>query len=111
MSLEKIVAGDYGQVIRLTVYDVDTGTAANLSIYTGTVSVILTSPAGVQTVKTAAFSGDGSDGVVVYTLAEGDIDAEGQWQIQARVTNEGAQLTSEAEVFTVLAGYTAEEES
>jgi len=102
MSLDKIVNGDYGQVIELTILDVDTNAAADVSGYTTAQVIILTDPAGAETTKTAAFKTTGADGIITYTLANGDIDAAGNWTARARVTTASAQLSSEEIQFTVL---------
>lgn len=104
MSLEYIIAGDYGQTIVLTVKDVDTAAAADISAYSDSVEVELKDPYGTVTTKTAAFSTDGSDGLVEYALADGDIDAGGTWRIRAKVTKTGqAVLTSQWVEFDVQA--------
>ena len=102
MSLKNIVAGDYGQVLRLTVYDVDTGEPADLSGYDSEQIIILRDPDGEEHDKTAAFATDGSDGVVEYELADGDIDASGIWEAMVRVESATAQLRSERLSFHVL---------
>ena len=102
MSLEKITAEDYGQVLTVTIKDTDTDAAADVSSYSTTQVVFLKDPAGnVSDALAAAFSTDGSDGLVVYTLADGDIDEPGLWHICARVTSNTAVLTSEWESFKV----------
>lgn len=102
MSLEYIVAGDYGQTLQLTVLDVDTNAAADLSGYTSSQLVILRDPDGNEASKSAAFGSDGSDGVVEYTLVDGDIDEEGGWRARVLVTSADAKLTSVWHHFTVL---------
>ena len=102
MSLDKITAEDYGQVLTITIKDTDTDAAADVSAYTTAQQVFLKDPGGnVSAALTAAFDSDGSDGVVVYTIADGDIDEQGLWQMCARVTSGAAVLTSEWESFAV----------
>jgi hypothetical protein len=100
MSLDKVVAGDYGHVMDLTVQDVDTEAAADLSSYT-TVQVEFKDPGGSIVTKTAAFATDGSNGVVRYTLADGDIHVGGKWAVRAKLSKDGALLRSVWEDFTV----------
>lgn len=102
MSLDKIVNGDYGQAIELTFVDVDTSAAANISSYTTAKQMIFTSPSGVATTKTAAFKTDGSDGIITYTLANGDINAAGNWTVRGVVTTGSAKLSTEEHKFNVL---------
>lgn len=101
MSWDGIVVGDYGQTGRLTVNDIDEGTAANISGYTNTIQMIFTDPSGNETTKTASFTTDGSDGVVEYTIESGLIDEAGVWQVRAKVQSATAVLTSEQHRFYV----------
>jgi len=101
MSFNDIIAGDYGQTIVLTVLDTDTETAADVSAYTTAIQVWLKDPDGNVESKTGAFVSDGSDGQVSYTLADGDIDAEGQWGVRARVASGSAVLSSKWHYFDV----------
>jgi len=102
MSFDKIVNGDYGQVAKLTFIDVDTEAAADISSYSTTISMIFTDPSGNSATKTAAFDSDGSDGIIKYTLANGDIDEDGVWQVRGRVASGTAVLTTAAHSFEVL---------
>ncbi|MCA9366853.1 hypothetical protein KC887_01145 [Candidatus Kaiserbacteria bacterium] len=102
MSLDGIVAGDYGQVMEITFIDVDTDAATNISAYTSSQQIILTDPDGNEATKTAAFKTDGSDGIIEYTLADGDIDAGGNWFARGVVTSASAKLSSEEIRFLVL---------
>ena len=101
MSLDKIQIGDYGQVIKLTMIDVDTDAAADVSGYTSSQAMIFQDPSRNATSVTAAFDSDGSDGVVKYTLAQNLIDEQGRWSVRARVASGSARLTSEPEYFDV----------
>lgn len=102
MSWDNIVDGDYGQTVQLTVLDTDTDTAADASAYTESQEMIFKDPLGAETTKTAAFEGDGSDGVVEYALANGDIDKAGLWQARAVVKSGSAKLSSTWLQFKVL---------
>jgi hypothetical protein len=102
MSWDYIIAGDYGQVGKLTFTDVDTLSAADISSYTTAQQMILRDPDGNEATKTAAFDSDGSDGIIKYTLADGDIDEPGMWLVRGRVTTGSAQLTTEWHEFEVL---------
>jgi len=95
MSLNKIIVGDYGQTIQFTVIDVDTDAAADVSAYTTSQDVQFKDPDGNIATETAGFNGDGSDGLVDYTLADGDIDEGGRWRVRVRLKSGSAQLTTE----------------
>lgn len=102
MSLDKITAEDYGQILTITIIDTDTNAAADVSSYTTAQQVFLKDPdENISAAKVAAFDTDGSDGVITYTLASGDIDEPGLWHICARVTSGTAVLTSEWKSFKV----------
>ena len=101
MSLDKIQIGDYGQVVKLTMIDVDTDAAADVSGYTTSQQFIFQDPSRNNTAVSASFDSDGSDGVVKYTLASGLLDEQGRWTVRARVKSGSAQLTSEPEYFDV----------
>jgi len=103
MSLANIVSGDYGQVIRLTVLDTDTNTAANISAYATAQFMTFKDPDGTESVKVAAFFVAGADGIVQYTLVSGDINQPGVWQVRIVVTAAAAQLSSTWLSFVVLA--------
>ena len=102
MSWDGIIAGDYGQVCQLTVNDIDTNAAANISGYSTSQEYLLTDPGGNTATLTAAFDSDGSDGLLAYTLAEGVIDESGKWVVRAKVTSGSAVLTSKKHKFDVL---------
>ena len=98
MSWNNIQVDDYGWVGKLTLKQ--DGTAVDISSYT-TLQFILTNPVEVATVKTAAFDSDGTDGVLKYTIADGDIDTVGNWRVQARISKVGSEITSDSIRFIV----------
>ena len=102
MSLEKIIAADYGQPIELTFIDVDTDAAADISGYTTTIQMVFTDPDGAVLAKTATFKTDGSDGVIEYT-GEADYFVEGSWKVRGRVAAGNAKLSTEEYSFKVYA--------
>lgn len=102
MSLDDVVANDYGQMIILTVKDTDTDQPADISDYSTTIQIQLKNPSAEVATKTAEFVTDGADGQVKYTLADGDIDASGTWYIRAKVASATAVLSSAWLEFTVL---------
>lgn len=102
MSLDYLVAADYGQVIKLTFVDVDTEAAADISSYSSTIQMVFTSPAGTSTAKTATFDTDGTDGVIKYTVEASFLTA-GDWTVRGKVASGSAVLTTVAYGFRVLA--------
>jgi len=104
MSLEGIIAGDFGQPIMLTCKDKDTDNAVDISAYTTSQEMIFKDPDGNMHAETAAFVTDGSDGQVTYTPDDGgDVnDEDGEWYVRARVVKSDAQLTSLWHRYSVL---------
>lgn len=101
MSLKGIVENDYGQTIQLTVIDIDTGEAADVSAYNSAQQLIFTDPSGNDTTVSAGWATDGTDGVIEYTLQDGNIDEAGDWYVRARLTSATARLTTLALLFEV----------
>ena len=101
MTIEGIVTDNFGQVIELTVLDVDTDAAIDLSTYT-TKSIQFKDPAGSVTTKTATFVTDGTDGKIKYTLEDELIDVDGTWYVRAQVSSAGTQLSSAWIIMPVL---------
>ena len=102
MSLNDIVAGDYGQVIELTFIDVDTSLAADISGYSTTIEMVFTQPDGTPASKSATFKTDGSDGITKYTVEDGFLTS-GWWKVRGRVKSANATLTTVEHRFRVIA--------
>lgn len=101
MSLDLIYEGDYGQPIEMTIKDVDTGQAADISGYSSLQELVFTKPDGSVVAKTAEFVTDGTDGKIDYTTESGFL-TEGFWEVVGRVAAGAAVLTSEVHRFKVL---------
>lgn len=91
MSWTDIHVDDYGWIGKLTLKQ--DGTAVDLSGYS-TLQMIFIAPDGTAATKTAAFDSDGRDGIIKYTIQNGDIDAAGDWKVFARVAGGGAEITT-----------------
>ena len=102
MSLNYLIAGDFGQTVDLTFIDVDTNLAADISDYSQTIQMIFTNVrSGDETAKTAIFKTDGSDGIISYTVESGLLTA-GLWHVRGRVSSPTATLSTEIHEFMVL---------
>jgi hypothetical protein len=101
MSLSAIQKDDYGYTIELTYIDADTDAAADISAFTVGQTLILEDPDGAQSEKSAAFDTDGSDGVVTYTVADGDIDQAGAWRLRLKLESASSIIRSRWVAFTV----------
>ena len=95
-----IHAGDYGFTGKLRI--VQDNAVQDISSYT-TLQFVLRDPSGTETTKTAEFTDDGTDGILQYTFADGDIDTAGIWRVQARIAKSGSELTSDDIRFLVTA--------
>ena len=92
MSWENIQVDDFGWVGKLTLKQ--DGIAEDISSYTTRI-FIFTDPTGTSTDKTATFDTDGTDGTLKYTTIDGDVDAAGNWNVVARISKAGSELTSD----------------
>jgi hypothetical protein len=105
MTLQKIVAGNYGYKLSLTYIDVDTDEEANLSSYDTAQEIHVRAPDGSVAEYSGGWGSDGTDGVVEYTVQSGDIPAKwSKKRIAARIHVESAtaQLSSEWQEFELL---------
>jgi hypothetical protein len=91
--------GDIGTQFRVTVQDCN-GTAIDISAAT-TTTIIFKKPDGSTLSKAASFVTDGSDGLIQYTSASGDLNTVGSWKIQSFVVTPSGQWHSEFESFKV----------
>ena len=80
----EIHMNDIGTQFILTIKDQD-GAVVNLASSL-TKEIIFLKPDLSSHTKTASFVTDGSDGKIYYTAASGDIEQDGFWRIQGRVT-------------------------
>lgn len=90
-----VAVGSYGQTILVTLKDFD-GSAQNVSAYEeGTKTAIASSPDG-RKVATASisFNTDGSDGVIEWSWADGDIDRSGDWEVQIVLDSGSSRIKS-----------------
>lgn len=95
---QSIHVRDYGYDCRLRL--VKRGVAQDVAQYT-TKQLIFRSPSGQVLTKSATFATDGSDGVIAYTVEPNVITEVGDWSVQARISNDAAELTSARLIFEV----------
>lgn len=95
-----IVAGQFGDAIQLVVVDED-GQPVDISGYNSTKTTALRSPHTLKTNSYATtFVTDGTNGQVQFTPATGEIDREGKWEGQIKLTS--ASATALTVVFQVI---------
>jgi len=93
-----IYKDDIGTVFEITIIDDDT----ILDISTATIKQFkFKKPSGAVLTKTAAFSSDGTDGLLRYTSVAGDLDEINTYSIQAKITMPEGVWSSEITQFTV----------
>ena len=98
MAANEIHKDDVGIQFRITVNE--DGSAKNLSGFS-TLQLIFKKPSGSKLTKTASFLTDGTDGIITYTSASGDLDEDGNWFIQARIADGGSDRKSDIGKFKV----------
>jgi hypothetical protein len=100
MAANEIHVGDIGTVFQVTIKD-DTVTL-DISGAT-TKQIIFTKPSAEDVAKAAEFVTDGSDGLLKYTTIANDLDENGPWQIQARITLPSGTWRTDVREFQVFA--------
>ena len=98
--MAEIREGDWGTILRVTIKE--NGSAVDVSSAT-VKNIILTPPGnGVEIVKAASFTTDGSDGKIQYTIEQGLTDGEpGIWHICARIEMPAGGWTTNFRTFGV----------
>jgi hypothetical protein len=98
MASDEIHVGDVSTVFRFTVKD---GASIVDISDLDTLQVIFRKPDGTTLTKTATYVTDGTDGLMKYIIAEGDIDVAGMWRVQGRVSNSEQNWYSDIQSFKV----------
>ena len=99
---EEVHYNDIGTVILVTVNDCVSGTSTVLDLSgASTLELILQSPSGSSTTKTAIFDTDGTDGKIKYLSVDGDFNEVGTWRIQAKIAIGGGIFRSDVGTFRV----------
>jgi len=95
----EIHLNDIGTEFRVEVQDCNEN-ALNISTAT-TKQLIFKKPDGVTLTKDADFVTTGSDGLIKYVSASGDLDALGTWKIQSYIDMPSGKWRSEFKTFKV----------
>jgi hypothetical protein len=102
-----VAVGSYGQTLLITLKDLD-GTAQDVSGFDTAANQMLAlgvSPDGKKRPSAALdFNGDGSDGVVSWTWASGDIDRPGDWEVQLVLNSATSRVKSYIAKMPVIPG-------
>lgn len=99
-NTETIRLYDQGVALRITVLNEDSNLAENISSAT-TKTITFRKPLGTTTVKSGAFSTDGTDGRVQYVTESGFIDEVGLWKMQVYVDMGAGKFHSTQGMFFV----------
>jgi len=81
-SLGTVRYNDIGLVIEVVV--LDNNGPVNLA-FSSVKKIILGRPGSLVKIRDAVFVTDGSDGKIKYVTVDGDLDAVGEWRLQAQV--------------------------
>jgi len=101
-SEEELHYNDIGTVMMITMTDCVSGTPTVLDISgASSLEVILNSPSGISSTKTAVLDDDGTDGKMKYTTQAGDLNEVGTWRIQAKVSFGSSTFRSNIKTFRV----------
>lgn len=98
MTFTNLVAGSYGQAAVITVQE--DGAALDISAFTTQVA-ILEAPDGTLVSLAAAFSTDGTDGLVTFTFAAGNLHEPGRWKLQINLSNATQDIRTDSLEFIV----------
>jgi len=83
LATNEVHISDAGTVVEITIKDED---AAVVDVSLATLKQItLQEPDGTDHVKTAAFTTDGSDGKIQYSVESDVFQSVGNWRIQGKV--------------------------
>ena len=80
---DEIHKNDIGTVFQLELQEDDVAVDISAAIQ---IDIFLGAPSGATKQSTGVFVTDGTDGKIKYTTVSGDLDEEGPWQIQAKIT-------------------------
>lgn len=98
MSSGEIHKNDVGTPFTITVGDangvLDISTSSDKRI-------IFRKPDGSSTTVSGTFSTDGTDGKIVYTFQDGDLDVDGRWRVQAHLTFPSGSWYTDVNIFRV----------
>ena len=94
----EIHIGDIGTIFEVTMKDCD----ATIDISTATLKeIIFKRPDVAASAYTAEFSTDGTDGKIKYVTVADDLDVEGTWKVQAKITMPTGTWKSDVSSFRV----------
>lgn len=100
MARGEIHVADVGTIFRVTLKDQD-DVVVDVSAASSKL-IILKKPDGTTVSKTASFYTDGTDGIIQWTTTLiTDLDQDGKWKLQAKITIASAIHSSDIVTFDV----------
>ena len=99
MAANEIHLNDVGTQFKLTVSDA--GTVVDVSPPGTTYTINFRKPDGTCLTKSATPFTDGTDGIISYKAASGDLDTTGTWKLQAFVHFGATEFYSDVQSFRV----------
>lgn len=96
--------GDWGTPIVVTIKECDeNGVLQIVPLQTAIdLTLFLRKPDGTVLTKVATLYTDGTDGKLVYTTIDGDIDDDGTWEVEAAIEFTTAKWYADVDTFPVL---------
>ncbi len=96
--MELVQQNDVGTDIKLTFVEDDS--AVDISA-ASVKSIMVEKPSGTVDTHTAAFFTDGTDGIIIYTIVDGDIDEVGSYSMQGLFTSPSGTWYTDIHKFRV----------
>lgn len=97
MAANEIHLNDVGTEFRLTI--LESGSAVDVSSATNYIK--FSKPDNTVVTQSGSFHTDGTDGIVKYVSASGDLDTVGTWRIQVLVDYGSTEFYSDISTFKV----------
>jgi len=99
---EELHYNDTGTLFLITINDCVGGVSTPMDLATASsMSIVLKSPSGISSTKTATLNSDGTDGKIEYTTVDGDLNEVGTWRMQAIVNFPTTSFRSNIKTFRV----------
>ncbi len=98
MAANEIHKDDIGTLFKCTIKDGNT--IVDVSSVT-TKQLIFKKPSGALLTKAASFFTDGTDGIITYASASGDLNEVGTWRLQGFVDFGSTEFKSDIQRFKV----------
>lgn len=99
-TINGVVVGSYLQVIQVACVDAD-GVAQDVSGYTTRTAVAMPPDHRKTVTASVTYVTDGTDGLVQWSFASGDIDRAGNWEVQLEFSTVSKMVKSYTAIMEV----------